>query len=385
MSIPQWNRLTDEANRVAVYVNVPYCDAACSFCHYIPNLSFRHTAVPGMYVEALAEQAVAVLGRCRPARPAVSCYFGGGTPSLLSTAQLAFLFRALDQVVAEFEEVCIEIHPATWNEGYLDLRRFTRFSIGVQSFRAERLGAWGRLPYDAAAVSRIVADIHAHAPTAAINIDLLLDGPLDEADLALAAGLRPDSITLYPKTGRKHPGEVAAIRRRLDRASALLPDYTPLNGGCFIFCLAPGTTSRYACHEYEDVGDIVGLGHNSVSLLGPDAYLCVYEGQAYSYRPKHLGDRYLRTMLRGVAIGVTQQFVRATDPDVLAFLAPHDRCDRLWYLPGHRYGEFYEHIQRRHRPEHAREFLRAVLYGDDRPDLLPEAADVPAFPPGRGH
>ncbi len=384
MSIPQSSRLADEANRIAVYVNVPYCDAACSFCHYIPNISFRHSAVPAEYVSRLADQALAVLGLCTPARPGVSCYLGGGTPSLLSPSQLRFLFAALDEVVTGFDEVCVEIHPATWDDRYLDLGRFNRFSIGVQTFRGEKLAAWGRLPYDVATVSRIAADIRSSTMPASINIDLLLDGPLDETDLALAAELRPDSITLYPKTGRKNPGDVAAVRRLLERAADLLPGYRPLNRGSFIFCLAPSTASRYASHEYEDAGDIVGLGHNSVSLLGPDVYLCRYDGGTYGYRPKHLGDRYLRTVLRGVPVGVTERLVQSADPDVMAFLAPHDSCDRLWYLPAARFGGFHEYIQWRHGPDYAREFLRGILYGDDRPDLLHEASDVPALHLDRG-
>lgn len=381
MSIPQSNRLAEEANRIAVYVNVPYCDAACSFCHYIPNISFRHSAVPREYVSRLSDQALAVLGLCAPARPGVSCYLGGGTPSLLSPFQLKSLFATLDEVVTGFDEVCVEIHPATWDEGYLDLGRFNRYSIGVQTFCEARLAAWGRLPYNTAVVERIAADIRSSTPLASINIDLILDGQLDEADLALAAELRPDSITLYPKTGPKNPGDILAIRQRLERAAVLLPEYTPLNRGSFIFCLVPGTTSRYASHEYEDAGDIVALGHNSVSLLGPDAYLCLYDSSTFTYRPKYLGDRYLRTMLRSVPVGATERLVTMTDPDVMDFLAPHDKCNRLWCLPPARFGDFYGYIQQRHGADYSREFLRGILYGDDRPDLLHEAADVPPLYP----
>ncbi len=376
---PSWDRLQGAENPFAVYVNIPFCTAACSFCHYIRNIQFRHLCVPSEYMTALMVQARNVLALATPRRRAVSCSIGGGTPSLLTPSQLSDLLHSLDDFVDGFDEMSIEIHPADWDAHYLQLGRITRFSLGVQTFNQDRLAEWRRLPYSVCQVADIITSIRSLAPTATINVDLFFHRELDDRDVSIAESLGPDSITIYPRTGRKKLGEITSIRQSLRRAKSLLREYTPLGEESFIFRRQAGRGSLYSAHEYVKVGEIVGLGHNSVSFVGPDAYLCLYNDEGYAYRSKYQGDRYLRALLRGAAIGVTEKLVTETDPEVMPFLSQENRSRNLWRIPRHSFRPFYDFLQKRHGSEIAAEFLRSVLYGEDRPEFLGEAQDVPAI------
>ncbi len=71
-------------------------------------------------------------------------YFGGGTPSLLSVAELMQIWRAIEQNFPDLdlEEVTLEANPDNLSTAYLRELKHTpinRLSIGIQSFRDEDL------------------------------------------------------------------------------------------------------------------------------------------------------------------------------------------------------------------------------------------------------
>ena len=90
---------------VGLYLSVPFCKAKCSFCNFASD-AFGASRLDA-YIDRLcadiraaraaAEQIGASLGR-----HADSVYLGGGTPSLLSAAQLRKIFAA---VRAQFDIV----------------------------------------------------------------------------------------------------------------------------------------------------------------------------------------------------------------------------------------------------------------------------------------
>jgi putative oxygen-independent coproporphyrinogen III oxidase len=126
---------------LGLYVHVPFCARRCGYCAFTTYALGDDGDVDAQdrYVEAaLAELAVAdrVLGTGRP--PLTSAYLGGGTPTMLTTAQLA---RLLDGVRHRFElaegaEISIEANPDGLRPGQLaELRELgaTRVSFGMQS------------------------------------------------------------------------------------------------------------------------------------------------------------------------------------------------------------------------------------------------------------
>jgi oxygen-independent coproporphyrinogen-3 oxidase len=132
-------------------------------------------------------------------------YFGGGTPSFLSTQQLSSL---VDRLTAETpwtsaEEITFECEPGTITEAKLDqIRRLgvTRLSLGVENFDDHILEVNGR-----AHRSPEIARSFAYARSIGfpqINIDLIA-GMLGETDdkwrlsVERTLALEPDSVTIY--------------------------------------------------------------------------------------------------------------------------------------------------------------------------------------------
>jgi oxygen-independent coproporphyrinogen III oxidase len=138
---------------LGVYISVPFCKAKCTFCNFASG-AFAPERLQG-YVNRLEDE---IRGSQRSAarlgaplvRTVDTVYFGGGTPSLLSSAQVAQIFRALR---AEFEvetkaEITLECAPGQLADETLEelLRHGTnRVSLGVQSFVDRETAAVGRL------------------------------------------------------------------------------------------------------------------------------------------------------------------------------------------------------------------------------------------------
>lgn len=136
-----------------------------------------------------------------PAEPVDTIYFGGGTPSLLSPAQLETLLSAVRRrfTVAPGAEVTMEINPGTITVDTLAAFRclgVNRASFGVQTFDDSELARLGR--------SHSAADARS-------ALHLLRDAGFANVSFDLIAGL---------------PGQtMAGWRRNLDEAFALRPEH----------------------------------------------------------------------------------------------------------------------------------------------------------------
>ena len=135
-----------------LYIHIPYCLSKCRYCDFYSLGGSRQ--VPDAYLDALirAWNNFAVSDLC-PAggmpRPD-TLYFGGGTPSLLSPAQVERLISFFSP--AGDAEITLEANPETVNED--SLRGFrgagvNRLSLGVQTARDDSLARLGR-PHTAA-------------------------------------------------------------------------------------------------------------------------------------------------------------------------------------------------------------------------------------------
>ena len=132
-------------------------------------------------------------------------YFGGGTPSYLSVAQLKALTDRMKALLPwdEVEEVAFEAEPGTLNEAKLSAIReigITRLSLGVENFDKHILEITGRAHkedeiYRAYSFARSVGYPQ-------INIDLIA-GMVEETDenwqrnITKTIELQPDSVTIY--------------------------------------------------------------------------------------------------------------------------------------------------------------------------------------------
>ncbi len=113
-----------------IYVHVPFCTRRCDYCAFATWADRAHL-VPD-YVAACQREIDR--GTAAGLPPASSVFFGGGTPSLLTPAQIALILGAVPR--QPDAEVTIECNPETVDThklcGYRDAG-VTRLSFGVQS------------------------------------------------------------------------------------------------------------------------------------------------------------------------------------------------------------------------------------------------------------
>jgi oxygen-independent coproporphyrinogen-3 oxidase len=190
-----------------IYLHVPFCKQACHYCdfHFSTNTRRREDMV-----RALAKELT--LQREYLARETVqTIYLGGGTPSLLTAAELALLLATIYQQypVATQPEVTLEANPDDLNPAKLkELRAvgINRLSIGIQSFHEPHLRYLNRA-HSADEAARCVQQAQ-DLGFNNISIDLIYAIPAEdhrvwERDLAQAVALRLQHIASYCLTIEK--------------------------------------------------------------------------------------------------------------------------------------------------------------------------------------
>ena len=134
---------------LGLYLHIPFCRKRCHFC-YFRVYTDKNAQEVGDYLDVLAREwelyatLPAIAGR-----PLNFVYFGGGTPSFLSTKQLEGLVGRLTAVTPwhDAEEITFECEPGTLTEPKLAAIRgigVTRLSLGVENFDDEILELNGR-------------------------------------------------------------------------------------------------------------------------------------------------------------------------------------------------------------------------------------------------
>src|SRR5258706_2999826 len=173
---------------LGIYISVPFCRTKCSYCNFASDVFSR--AVFERYVDRVcadienARQVAADMGGIL--EPAVdSIYLGGGTPTVLESAQLERIFEAVRSrfEVSPEAEVTVECAPGTLSDAMLEgLLRcgVNRVSLGVQSFVDQEAAAVGRL-HNREKVGEEIVRLGAVGNTN-INIDLIAGLPHQTAD-----------------------------------------------------------------------------------------------------------------------------------------------------------------------------------------------------------
>ena len=134
---------------LGVYLHIPFCRKRCHFC-YFRVYTDKNARQVEKYLHWLAAEWELV--HARPAvagRPLNFIYFGGGTPSFLSTHQLDTLVTRVSATApwSTAEEITFECEPGTLTEAKLAVIRslgVTRLSLGVENFDDRLLELNGR-------------------------------------------------------------------------------------------------------------------------------------------------------------------------------------------------------------------------------------------------
>ena len=192
---------------ISLYIGIPFCPTRCAYCSFVSRSVGKRTELLQPYLEALHKE-LAITGKLLAAsgRQVRSIYIGGGTPTTLSSGQMAAL---LDAVRDHFDlSRCLEFTVEGGRPDTLDAEKLRtirahgadRMSINPQTMEDAVLRACGR-PHTAEDVLRSYREA-VDAGFTAINMDLIAGLPADSYDgfcrsLDTVASLAPANITVH--------------------------------------------------------------------------------------------------------------------------------------------------------------------------------------------
>lgn len=190
---------------LGLYLHIPFCRKRCHFC-YFRVYTDKNASDVARYLDALVREWELYLAQPAVAsRPLDFVYFGGGTPSFLSTKQLEGLVGSLSALTpwSRAEEITFECEPGTLTPGKLEAIRgmgVTRLSLGVENFDDRVLELNGRA-HRSPEIQK-AWEVARALGFPQVNIDLIA-GMLGETDANWRAcvertlALEPDSVTVY--------------------------------------------------------------------------------------------------------------------------------------------------------------------------------------------
>jgi oxygen-independent coproporphyrinogen-3 oxidase len=292
--------------QAGVYIHIPFCRSRCAYCDFATGL--YESELADAYVRALTVEigAFEMAGR----RASVdTIYFGGGTPSLLSPAQVS---RILEAVRARFHvtsdaEVTMEMNPGTVTPE--TLREFralgiNRASFGAQTFDDRELKRLGRV-HTASDVRDTIRHLR-DEEFANVSFDLIAGLPAQTLEawsnnLDQALSLRPEHLSLYllevhEGTPLAHQIRTGALpvpdddlaaemyRLMLDRTSAAGYEHYEISN----FCL-PGYESRHNSKYWMMGAPVYGFGCSAHS----------YDGQRLRWSNERDAARYTNIVHEG--------------------------------------------------------------------------------------
>ncbi|MBD2717111.1 radical SAM family heme chaperone HemW [Microvirga sp. STR05] len=353
-----------------LYLHIPFCKQACHYCDFHFSTSM---ALKSRLVEAITQELALRADYLGPQATLETIYFGGGTPSLLTQAELDQIFEAIHRHfrVAADAEVTLEANPddlTPQKVRELAASPVNRLSIGLQSFHEPHLRLMNRAhsAQESTAAVRLAQD----AGFENISVDLIYGVPaadhsIWEQDMAAAFALGVPHLSCYALTvepdtvfGRRQqkgtfrppPDEFVARQFELlllEMARHGYQQYEISN-----FC-RPGRESRHNSAYWRGV-PYLGLGPSAHSFNGssrqytlannPQYVAAVLERAEVPATVEHLtpldrANEYLMTSLRTAqgtdlrhlrdALGVdllTQQaaYLRELQATGLASLGPDD-------------------------------------------------------------
>jgi oxygen-independent coproporphyrinogen-3 oxidase len=267
-----------------LYLHIPFCKQACHYCdfHFSTSLGLKSQVVAAIIREL--ELRRHYLG---PEPVLDTIYFGGGTPSLLTTAELNQIFAAIHQhfAVAPGAEITLEANPddlSAAKVAALAAAGVNRLSIGLQSFYEPHLRLMNRAHSAEESTSAVRRAQDAGFEN--ISVDLIYGVPAPghhiwEADLAnvLALGVPHISayaLTIEPGTAFGHrlkkgtfvapPDEFVATQFEMLLAALRTQGYEQYE--ISNFC-QPGRESRHNANYWRGV-PYLGLGPSAHSYDG---------------------------------------------------------------------------------------------------------------------
>jgi oxygen-independent coproporphyrinogen-3 oxidase len=268
--------------RYGIYVHCLFCTRRCPYCDF--NIAIYREDRIAPFVAALGAE----IGRCAALPwagriPAVSLFFGGGTPSLLPPDAVAGVIAAArrDLGLVPEAEVTLEANPENLDRARLAAFRaagVTRLSLGVQSLDDRVLRRLGR-EHSAAEAQAAFAAARA-AGFGDVSVDVLYGAPEQDlaswaATLDAALAWQPEHLSAYALT--LEPGTPFGRRPPTD-----LPDEAVITGQFERLCEATAAAgleryeiSNFARPGFQSRHNLLYWRREEYLGLGPGAHACL--------------------------------------------------------------------------------------------------------------
>src|SRR5687768_12495803 len=299
------------------YIHIPFCRSRCSYCDFATGIYQTESA--SAYVRAVIDE----ISRSKNAGAHLdTVHFGGGTPSLLTPAQLDQILSVLHRqfIIASDSEITVEINPGTVDRDQLRSLRdlgVNRPSFGAQTFDDAELAKLGR-SQSSADTLKTFDELRA-AGFENVSFDLIAGLPGQtlagwQRDIEQSLALEPEHLSFYLL--EVHSGTPLAdhIRRGLqpvpdedlaavmyewmiERAAAAGYDHYEISN-----LAKPGFESRHNT-KYWTGAPYFGFGCSAHS----------FDGVARRWSNQRDVQRYVENVEQGVSPVVEEQELTAAD------------------------------------------------------------------------
>ncbi len=201
---------------IALYIHIPFCRRLCPYCDFHKVEAGPNGVPEQIYLQRLTGQLMDEVERWDlQDRPLISCFFGGGSPSLMGPE---FFSAFLEKVNSVFHveadcEVTAEANPEdlSWEQlaGW-KAAGINRVSLGSQSLQPEMLKQLGRT----------------HSPSQVLqSVEWLKKLAFPSVNLDLIFGVAGQSVTLLEKDleemARLEPQHISAYQLTVEPATPL--------------------------------------------------------------------------------------------------------------------------------------------------------------------
>jgi len=266
-----------------LYVHIPFCHRICPYCSF-----YKHE--PGStdtaaFLKAVTTELEAAVKRWPGRICPETIYFGGGTPTLLSTSHLQRWLPEFRSAVdlSGLQEWTVEVNPRTISDGKAAVlleNGVTRASLGVQAWDPPTLSVLGRDHSPDEGEDAFETLRQAGFPV--VNIDLMFSVPGQSLEtwretLRRTIGLQPDHVSAYNLTYEEDTAffeKLTAGDYRRDESA---------DGDCFAAATSMLSDAGFAHYEisnyarpgceslhnrsYWEGEDYLGLGPSAVSTI----------------------------------------------------------------------------------------------------------------------
>ena len=198
-----------QALSLGLYVHVPFCANQCAYCHFFKVQPTEATI--NAYFKQVEREFLFWQKRLQN-RYVDTIFWGGGSPSCLSVAQIRHLAGLCKKLAAQPKEWTVEVSPITITLEKLQCLKqlgVTRISMGVQSLNPKILKRLGRKQ-----TRKQILEAYEWIRKAGfnnVNLDLIFppdfsDFTLWQQDLKEIVALNPEHISTYCLTYESKTG-----------------------------------------------------------------------------------------------------------------------------------------------------------------------------------